>query len=194
MAVRALDLRAEYDQAKQLSCGLFGAQLDDQTRRLKEAVAGLSVTELEWQLKPGLNTIGMLLAHIAVAEIYWMGVAPAGMKWGEESDRLMLEAMGIRGDDDGLPLPPDGIHPETLRGKALDEYSAMLDGARRVTHDVLSQWDDDTLAQTYRLGENDTSRAWTVYHVLEHMCGHFGQILMIRHLMKTVEDQHDART
>lgn len=187
MALRTLEIGGGFDPRQQWTCGLFAAQLDDQSQRLKESVEGLSVEQLEWQHRPGMNTIGMLLAHIAVAEVYWMAVAPVGMKWGEESDQIMLDALRIRGDDDGLPLPDDGVHPDPLRGKGLKDYLAMLDGARKITHNTLTAWEDTKLEQTYRLGENDVSYGWTAYHILEHLSGHFGQILLIKHLMKASE-------
>ena len=48
------------------------AQMDDQSRRLTEHTRGATADELAWQPAPGLQTIGMLLAHIAVVEVYWM--------------------------------------------------------------------------------------------------------------------------
>ena len=47
---------------------LFVAQMDDQSHRLREDLTGIDPPELAWQPAPGTNTIGMLLAHIAIAE------------------------------------------------------------------------------------------------------------------------------
>ena len=37
----------------------FIAQMDDQSRRLGEALQGISPQELEWQAAPGMNTVGI---------------------------------------------------------------------------------------------------------------------------------------
>ena len=63
--------------------------------------------------------------------------------------------------------------------------ATLLDKARASTHDVLRTWSDDDLASTYANGDRTISREWTVYHVLEHFSGHYGQILLLKHLMRT---------
>lgn len=187
MALRTLELPAGYDQDSQSTCALFGSQLNDQTKRLKEAVAELSVAELEWQQHPGMNTIGMLLAHIAVAEIYWIAVASDGLDFRKDGDELLLKIIGIRGEDDGMPLPEDGTHPAALHGKTPDDYSAMLDNALKYTHEKLKSWSDADLPQTYSRGSNEISKAWTLYHIVDHTSIHIGQIQLLKHLMKHAE-------
>src|SRR5688572_5085754 len=81
-------------------------QLEDLSRRLIEATRDLTPEDLEWQHGPGMNTIGMLLAHIAVAEVHLTAV---GLEGREGSD--VPAVIGIRIEDDGLPLPPDGRPP-----------------------------------------------------------------------------------
>jgi hypothetical protein len=87
-------------------------------------------------------------------------------------------------DDDGLPLAADGVHPGTLGGKVLGDYLRMLDAARSASHQELRHWRDADLATTYRRRDRLISREWTLYHVLEHFCGHHGQILLLKHLMR----------
>src|SRR5262245_1362340 len=89
----------------------FVAQLDDQSKRLTEGTRGLKAAALEWQPAPGLNTIGMLLAHIAIVEVFWTQVGPLGLSAYETESTL-----GIGVDDDGMPLAPGGGPPATLRG------------------------------------------------------------------------------
>jgi hypothetical protein len=60
MSKREVKIPKGYDAKTQKKVGLFAAQLDDQLKRLKNNVRGLTVKQLEWQQKPGLNTIGML--------------------------------------------------------------------------------------------------------------------------------------
>lgn len=179
----SLNLDPGFALPGQYAVALFAAQLDDQSARLKRAVTGLAVEQLEWQTRPGMNTVGMLLAHIAVAETFWMKSAPEELAEKSQWDEIILKTIGIRGDDDGLPLPADGIHPATLRGKTLDEYLRMLDKSRAATIERLKSWRDSDLDTSHQLEGGRFTCAWTVYHVLEHLVGHAGQIRQLKHMM-----------
>jgi uncharacterized damage-inducible protein DinB len=179
-----LKIPAGYNNSSQRIVALFAAQLDDQLRRLKETVAELGTAHLEWQPHPGVNTVGMLLAHIAVAEVYWINVAPAGIPLEPDGDNLILKTIGIRMDDDGLPLKPDGRPPAPLVGKSLTDYLNMLDKMRTASHATLRTWQDTDLDRGYPLRDITVTRSWTLYHVLEHFATHYGQILMLKHLMR----------
>ena len=180
MKQRALPLSDRYDPTTQQLLRYEAAQLDDQLRDLKETVAGLEVEHLEWQAEPGRNTIGMLLAHIAVAEAFWTQVAVAGLHGTPAGNERMREVIGIRKEEDGMPLQPDGLHPETLSGMRLQDYFAMLDDMRKATHATLSGWKDAELEQSFDVGDHRVSRAWTVYHILEHLTAHLGQIRVLK--------------
>src|SRR6266851_7046620 len=92
----------------------FLAQMDDQSRRLFEDLRGITAAELQWQPRAGSNTIGMLLAHIAIVEVYWLLIASETMS--HEAVRKVLR-FGV--DDDGMPLPPGQGAPAGLQGKPL---------------------------------------------------------------------------
>lgn len=180
---RKLDVPAGYDPAAQPRIASFAAQLDDQLRRLKKDVAEFEVKHLEWQPRPGVNTVGMLLAHLAVVDLWWLVLVPNGTPQAKCND-VMEKTIGIGMDDDGLPLAADGAHAAPLVGRSLSNYMTMLDAAREAAHAVLRTWRDDQLASTVPLGDRTFSREWIVYHVLEHFAGHYGQILLLRHLMR----------
>jgi hypothetical protein len=125
----------------------------------------------------------MLVAHLAVVDVWWMRIAPRETPEADH-ERITREIAGIGMDDDGLPLSPGGRHPSSLAGKTAQEYMRMEDAARAATHQELRAWRDTDLATTYSLRDRIISREWTVYHVLEHFCGHHGQILLLKHLMR----------
>jgi len=184
MPEQILALDPRYDPATQGVLRFQAAELDGQLGDLKKVVEGMGVEHLEWQAEPGRNTVGMLLAHIAVVEVFWLQVAPAGLHDSPQADARIREVIGIAGDEDGMPLPPDGTHPASLSGMRLADYAAMLDDARRATHATLRSWTDADLDRTYRLEDWDISLAWTVYHVLEHLTAHLGQVRLLRREMK----------
>lgn len=188
MDKRELTYPSGYDRKSQALVSSFAAQLDDQLALLKEAVAKLSVEQLEWQPHRGMNTIGMLLAHLAVVEVFWINVAACEMTPEPDGEELMKRTIGILMDDDGMPIKPDGLHPQTLAGKTADDYLKMLDLARASIHTEMRTWKDADIESSYTRKRGDQERkitkSWTLYHVLEHFAAHFGQILLIMHLMR----------
>jgi len=66
--------------------GWLAAQLDDQLRLLGRRLEGAGVELLEWQPQPGANTIGMLLAHNAITEAYWVHIAEGRVRSFAEAD------------------------------------------------------------------------------------------------------------
>ena len=168
--------------------GLFIAQMDDQSRRLTADTRGLDADALGWQMTPGLNTIGMLLAHIAIVEVFWTRLVL-------EDRPLPFEAhdvLGISLDDDGMPLPADARPPAVLAGSELGFFDDLHARARAHTKRVASAVGDADLEREVvrehpnpetrepRAGRIVTPR-WTLYHMLEHEAGHYGQINLLRH-------------
>ena len=173
-----------YDPSSQAIVGLMAAGFDDQSRRLRETVAGLEIEHLEWQERPGRNTIGMLMAHLAAVEIGWLYVACAGLPR-DDSPRVVQEHLGID-HFGGMPLPADGAHPESLKGRDLETYFDLLARARSATHERLKTWDDLSLDKTFG-GDVTFSNRWVLYHILEHFAGHLGQIGSLLHGMRDHE-------
>lgn len=113
-------------------------------------------------------------------------MAVKSMEWDEQADKLMLKIIGIKGDDDGLPIPPDGGHGPKLIGKDFAAYFKMLKKARLAVHKELRDWPDRSLDNTFVRRGTSISRLWVLYHVLEHFAGHYGQILLLKHMMQDV--------
>ena len=162
----------------------FLAQMDDQSRRLLEALRGVTTAELQWQPQRGMNTIGMLLAHIAIVEVFWLQVAMQ-----RASDAALMQVLRSGGDDDGIPMPRTGSPPKALRGRTLGWYTKLLARARTWAKRTVRNWPDTTMERfvlrTRRDGsQSRVSRRWILYHILEHEAGHYGQILLLRHLYR----------
>ena len=160
---------------------LFLAQMDDQSQRLRHDLAGITPAELAWQPAVGMNTIGMLLAHIAIVEVFWTQVGVRG-----DAAYDTHPALGIGVDDDGMPLPPDGQPPAVLADRSLSFYLDLLDRARAYSKGVAAQLADADLdamhSRTRRDGRmEEFDVRWVLYHMLEHLAGHYGQVLLLRH-------------
>jgi hypothetical protein len=164
--------------------GSFLAQLDELSARMFADLRGFTPDDLAFQLRPGMNTIGMLLIHCAGAEVHWLLTATTGT--GEEAIR---KALGIGVDDDGVPLPPNGRPPANLRGWTLADYRKLHDRARRFTRRTLADMSPADLSRgKARLRWNGEKQVmntrWILYHVLEHQAAHYGQMLLLRHVLR----------
>ena len=160
--------------------GLMLWQLDDQSRRLMEDTRGATPEELAWQPAPGMNTIGMLLAHVALVEAAWIGAAAREMEWAK------VDVLPVKWPDCGIPLAPGAPPPPALRGRNLAFYDDVLARARAFTKESLAPLADADLDRNrvrVRLDGTrfDYNAGWALYHVLEHEAGHYGQVNLLRH-------------
>jgi uncharacterized damage-inducible protein DinB len=164
---------------------LLMACLDDQHALLVRDLEGITTAELEWQPRPGMNTIGMLLAHIAIVEVFWTQVGP------ERKTREQWETQTSLGLDlatgDGMPAKTEDLAPANLAGKALPYYLDLLAKARAYANRATMLLDEaamDSVFQRTRRYDGKTEELnirWVLYHMLEHFSGHYGQILLLRH-------------
>ena len=159
--------------------GSFLVQMDDQNRRLLEDTAGATVDELSWQSQPGMNTIGMLLAHIAIVEVFWLALA-------NDATADCMSVLGIGEDDDGIPLAEDGAPPAALAGKDLAFFAELLQKARSNSYAIGRAWSAADLERRFQRTRKDGNTwtfnvRWVLYHVLEHLAGHYGQVNLLRH-------------
>jgi uncharacterized damage-inducible protein DinB len=162
----------------------FVSQMDDQNTRLIDAIRDISIEDLDRQLGAGMNSIGMLLAHLAIVEVVW---ARIGLFGSDDVDPTSV--IGLGQDDDGMPLPPDGRVPANLTGKAFPYYEDLLARARVYFKDAASRLSDADLDREITRTRPDGSKRtfstrWALYHSLEHIAGHRGQILLLRHLYR----------
>jgi len=160
----------------------FIAQLDDQSGRLAGDTSTLTPDALAWQPAPGMNTIGMLLAHIAIVEVFWTQVGPLGLSAFESESVL-----GIGIDDDGMPMPAGGAPPAGLAGKSIATFNDLLARARAYSRRAIAALADSDLdrviSRTRRDGsQHETDVRWILYHMVEHLAGHYGQINLLQHL------------
>ena len=159
-------------------------QLDEQSRRLLEDVHDIRPDELGWQPAPGMNTIGMLLAHIGYAEAHIAQVGLLGEATGHAHD-----VVGITDADEGMPLAAGASPPAALQGKDLIFFDEILWRARNHTRKVAVPLVDADLERIVTRARPDGTRrvfnvGWVFYHMLEHEAGHQGQIVLLRHLYR----------
>lgn len=160
----------------------FLSQLRDAHRALGEGIEDLTADDLAWQHAPGFNTIGMLLAHVALSEVHLVQVGVEGAKTSRLQDTL-----GIGEEDDGMPMAADGAPPATLAGKDLAFYRSLLARALAVSEQALRRLEDSDFDRRITRprpqgGERVLNVRWTLHHILEHQFLHRGQVGLIKHL------------
>lgn len=160
---------------------LFLAQFDTLSAVMWEDLAGASAAELAWQAGPGQNTIGMLLAHMALVEVIWIQRAGKG----NDYDALP-GVLGIGLMDAGMPLRKDGAPPAALRGWTLADFREVHRRARAFAKRAAKRLTDADLERVVvsKLRSGDRMRVnlrWILHHLLEHFAGHYGQALLLRH-------------
>jgi uncharacterized damage-inducible protein DinB len=132
------------------------------------AVYGLTVPQLDHLHDESSNSIGALLAHMAVVERGYQMLtfeerAPTASEQAAWEPALTLGAEGRR----------------LLRGKPLDHYIQELTDVRRLTLERLAGHDDAWLERTLSAAPAMNAH-WAWFHVAEDEINHRGQIRWLR--------------
>ena len=142
-----------------------------------QAVAGLTTRQLDLQLFPNGNTIGMLLAHIAGIERSYQAVTFRGEYLSPDLPEFALGETGR-------------AH---FQGRPLGFYLERLTSARAETLEQLRQRDDEWLHHTYQpWGPVDWSNDFCWFHVAEDEMRHQGQIVILAKEIKRREVERSA--
>jgi len=161
----------------------FIAQLDDLRKRQHDQTRTLTPADLEWQLAPGMNTIGMLMAHQAIFEVGWTGLGIEDLQLDQVRCK---EILGIGSKDDGMPLPEDATPPASLAGKDLAFYDDLQARAREYLKRLAAGVKGSDLAivrpRTRPNGDlRELELRWMIHFMVVHFANHFGQILLLQH-------------
>lgn len=132
---------------------------------IKGALAPLTAEQLQLRAAPHLRSIGENALHIIACRAYWF-TDFLGEDCGEEMkvyagwNKVALTL--------GATIPPT---PEMVQG---------LDYTWRFMADCLDRWSPDEMRQTFPDvwdgKQVDVSRAWVVWHVMEHDLHHGGEL------------------
>jgi uncharacterized damage-inducible protein DinB len=143
----------------------FYTSWKDYQGHIKQALAPLTAGQLELRAAPHLRSIGENALHIIGCRVYWF-TEFLGEDGGEAMrvysrwNEMALEL--------GAPIP------------AITELTQALDDTWQCMTDCLARWSPDDMRQTFPDewdGKHvDLSRAWVVWHVMEHDLHHGGEL------------------
>ncbi len=137
---------------------VFYTQWNTYQQHIKEAVADLTAEQLTLRAAPGLRSIGENAAHIIGCRVGWF-----------------TQTLGEDGGE-SVKAWEERIDAE----RTATELAQALDATWQLMADCLSRWSSADMQQTFPDDwEGETvqlSRAWVVWHVLEHDLHHGGEI------------------
>jgi uncharacterized damage-inducible protein DinB len=132
---------------------------------IKAATAPLTTEQLELRAAPHLRSIGENVLHIVACRAYWFTDF-----LGEDGD----EEMKVYADWNAIALELGAPVPTVA------ELVQGLDRTWQFMEDCLARWSPAYMQQTFPDDwdgkQVDLSRAWVVWHVMEHDLHHGGEL------------------
>jgi uncharacterized damage-inducible protein DinB len=165
------------------------AEIADVHAQLRAAIRGLPPAAFAWQPAPRTNTIGMLVAHVALAEVNLAQVVLLAEPRGHTPDVL-----GLTTDDDGMPIEKYGsTPPAVLAGKDEAFFQSLIEKAEAHTFAACRTLREEQLGDeiarpprpdgSYRVFD----RRWALHHMVEHMAQHLGQLHVLKRQWKAAQ-------
>ncbi|HLK16744.1 MAG TPA: DinB family protein [Fimbriimonadaceae bacterium] len=127
---------------------------------------------VSWRVRPGGQSIGAILLHMMVVELYWFEEFVLGC---DIPDELRASVMWDEIDVDAGKWPEAPSQPITWYFERYDEIRAR-------SLETIKSWPaDDPVKDFY---DQKVSLTWVLGHVIQHEAYHGGQIVMIYDLWK----------
>lgn len=139
----------------------FAERLSAIHQSLENAIAGLPDEALDWSPGPGMNSMGVMMAHTLGAERFWIGDVAGG----EPSDRVRDAEFVVSGVT---------VSAYMARSRQVLAHSQAV-----LSRLSLAELNDKRLVSP---GGREESLAWAVLHALEHSALHAGHIEITRQL------------
>jgi uncharacterized damage-inducible protein DinB len=141
---------------------------------IASSIVPLTAEQLAMRAKPGLRSIGEIALHIVGCRMFWFTEA-LGETGGEELqpytrwNRVALEA----------PYASDEAYTSALHAP-IPTGAELAEGLKRTwrfMEGCLARWSPADMSQIFGSEEDgEASRAWVVWHVLEHDLHHGGEM------------------
>lgn len=134
--------------------------LEELHAHMQAAITGLPPEALDWSPGPEMNSLAVLATHVAGSERYWVGE--------------------VAGGD-----PAHRDRPAEFRMHGQDEAGLLAQLETSLAHSraTLAKLTLADLERTHPAGDRgEVSLAWALFHNLEHIGTHLGQMQLTRQL------------
>ncbi|HLE30855.1 MAG TPA: DinB family protein [Anaerolineales bacterium] len=132
----------------------------------ERALDGLPPEALDWSPAPEINSLGVLAAHLAGAERYWIG----DITGRDPSGRVREQEFQARGAD-----------AAALKQRLADVLAHSRDILERLTPEDLE------VSHKFPSDGREFTVAWALAHALEHTAVHVGHMQITRQLWEKRE-------
>ena len=158
---------------------VFAEGWAEHQRVLLESIRPLTPEQLSSRTAPFQWAVWQLAAHIAGSRAYWfhdvLGEGDAGVR-----DMFRVDSTTVP----DLPLEDAGWEDDERQPRTASELVAAFERTWAMIAACLGRWTaedlDEKVSRTRRSGEVQTfTRAWVVWHVIEHDIHHGGEISQI---------------
>ena len=148
-------------------------------RLLLGAIGSLTPDQLSSRTAPFQWTVWQLAAHMAGSRAYWFHDV---LGEGDDAVRDMFRVESTTVPD--LPLGDAGWEDDERRPRTANELTEAFERTWAMINERVRRWTADDLgvefSRTRRNGEVETfTRAWVVWHLIEHDLHHGGEISQI---------------
>lgn len=153
--------------------GLLCAILQDGTNEWRmELGDDVSEDAMVWQPYPGAHSIGTIILHIIMVEVYWFEKFVLDLPLDPEEVKLTLwEETDV----------DEGVWPEPPR-KPISWYFEFQDRVRARILESIKKWPPAEATKKGR--EDEISARWVFGHVIQHESYHGGQAVLLHELWK----------
>ena len=134
---------------------------DEYLRKIEAAVEPLSEEQLWWRANEASNSVGNLLAHLHGNLSQWVLAGLAG----EPFERHRSEEFAARGG--------------ATKQRLLDDLRATVTRCRA----AVARLDDEALSQPRKIQKYDVEGHAALFHAVEHMSYHTGQIVLLAKML-----------
>jgi uncharacterized damage-inducible protein DinB len=150
----------------------YQANLADMLRGLSDEQLGLRPASGDW-------AVWQIASHMAGARMYWFHV---NLGQGDPALAGMFKVQHTTVP--GLPLEHAGWEDDEDHPRSAGEIVDALERTWRVIEDCLERWTPrdlelEFIQQPAEPGDVPLSRAWVIWHLIEHEVHHGGQISLI---------------
>lgn len=154
--------------------GLLCAILQDGSNEWRSELSwgGVDDEAVIWQPYQGSPSIGALVFHMIMAEVYWFERFVLDLPWDPEERKLILV------DETDVD---EGRWPEPPR-QPIQWYFDLHDKVRARTLEAVKRWPEAHAAKEGH-GDQITMR-WVLGHVIQHESYHGGQAVMLHEMWK----------
>jgi uncharacterized damage-inducible protein DinB len=148
-------------------------------RLLLDAIRPLTAEQLSSRTAPFQWTVWQLASHMAGSRAYWWHDV---LGEGDAAVREMFRVESTTVPD--LPLEDAGWEDDERQPRTAAELTEAFERTWRMIDESLHRWSAEDLevefSRTRRNGEVETfTRAWVVWHLIEHDLHHGGEISQI---------------